>query len=140
MYQIAASRPHGHKIYQHLPLQDPPRVARFGIFGLKIYRLATLVQLRVIFLLLLSLFTSLISVCRASIAMVNIETSRSEITSVRQNKVFFCCAFFFHFLLATFSLRFFLRLRRFLWNFRFLVCYAFCACFIATFKLVKGIF
>jgi hypothetical protein len=30
-----------HKIYQHLPLQDPPKFTQFGIFGLKINHLAT---------------------------------------------------------------------------------------------------
>jgi hypothetical protein len=35
------SRLNGHKIYQHLPLQGPSRFAQFGIFGLKIYHLAT---------------------------------------------------------------------------------------------------
>jgi hypothetical protein len=32
------------KIYQHLPLQDPPKFTQNGIFGLKIYHLATLVR------------------------------------------------------------------------------------------------
>jgi hypothetical protein len=32
----------GHKIYQHLPLQDPPKFTQIGIFGLKICHLATL--------------------------------------------------------------------------------------------------
>jgi hypothetical protein len=35
-------RPNGHKIYQHLPLQDTPKFTHIGIFGLKIYHLATL--------------------------------------------------------------------------------------------------
>jgi hypothetical protein len=34
--------PNVHKIYQHLPLQDPPKFTRSGIFGLKTYHLATL--------------------------------------------------------------------------------------------------
>jgi hypothetical protein len=49
IYQIAVkytnwpqSRPNGQKIYQHLPLQDPPKFTLSGIFGLKIYHLATL--------------------------------------------------------------------------------------------------
>jgi hypothetical protein len=29
-------RPYGHKIYQHLRLQDPPKFTQIGIFGLKI--------------------------------------------------------------------------------------------------------
>jgi hypothetical protein len=35
-------RPNVHKIYQHLPLQDPPKFTQIGIFGLKICHLATL--------------------------------------------------------------------------------------------------
>jgi hypothetical protein len=35
-------RPNGHKIYQHFSLQDLPKFAQIGIFGLKIYHLATL--------------------------------------------------------------------------------------------------
>jgi hypothetical protein len=31
------------KIYQHLPLEEPPKFAQIAIFGLKIYHLATLV-------------------------------------------------------------------------------------------------
>jgi hypothetical protein len=34
--------PNGHKLDQRLPLQDPPKFIQFRIFGLKIYRLATL--------------------------------------------------------------------------------------------------
>jgi hypothetical protein len=34
--------PNGYKIYQHLPLQDPPKFTQIGIFGLKIYHLAIL--------------------------------------------------------------------------------------------------
>jgi hypothetical protein len=29
-------------MYQHIPLQDPPKFTQIGIFGLKIYNLATL--------------------------------------------------------------------------------------------------
>jgi hypothetical protein len=36
------NRPNGNKIYQHLPLQDPPKFTQIWIFGLKIYHLATL--------------------------------------------------------------------------------------------------
>jgi hypothetical protein len=36
--------PNGHKIYQHLPFQDPPKFTQFGIFGLKIYHLAALAE------------------------------------------------------------------------------------------------
>jgi hypothetical protein len=35
--------PNGQKIYQHLSLQDTPRFTKIGIFGLKIYHLATVV-------------------------------------------------------------------------------------------------
>jgi hypothetical protein len=35
--------PNGHKIYQYLPLQDPPKFIQIGIFGLKIYHLVTLI-------------------------------------------------------------------------------------------------
>jgi hypothetical protein len=31
--------------YQHLPLQDPPKFTQIGIFGLKIYHLATLLDM-----------------------------------------------------------------------------------------------
>jgi hypothetical protein len=31
-----------YKLYQHLPLQGPPKSTQIGIFGLKIYHLATL--------------------------------------------------------------------------------------------------
>jgi hypothetical protein len=34
--------PNGHKIYQHFSFQDPPKITQIGIFGLKIYHLATL--------------------------------------------------------------------------------------------------
>jgi hypothetical protein len=36
------NRPTGHKINQHLPLQDPPKFTQIGLFGLKICHLATL--------------------------------------------------------------------------------------------------
>jgi hypothetical protein len=35
-------RPNGHKVYQHLPLQEPQKFTHIGIFGLKICHLATL--------------------------------------------------------------------------------------------------
>jgi hypothetical protein len=38
--------PNGPKIYQHLPLQDPPEFARTGNFGLRINHLATLSNVR----------------------------------------------------------------------------------------------
>jgi hypothetical protein len=38
-------RPNVHKIYQLLPLQGPPKFIQIGIFGLKIYHLATLVEI-----------------------------------------------------------------------------------------------
>jgi hypothetical protein len=34
--------PSVHKIYQHLPLQDPPKFSQISIFGLKTNHLATL--------------------------------------------------------------------------------------------------
>jgi hypothetical protein len=34
--------PNGRKIYQHYPLQDPPKFTQIGIFALKICHLATL--------------------------------------------------------------------------------------------------
>jgi hypothetical protein len=34
--------PNVHKMYQHLPLQGPPKFAQIWIFGLKTNRLATL--------------------------------------------------------------------------------------------------
>jgi hypothetical protein len=36
-------RPNGNKMYQHLPMQDPPKFTQIGIFGLKRCPLATLV-------------------------------------------------------------------------------------------------
>jgi hypothetical protein len=36
--------PNGHKVYQHLPLQDPLKFGHIGILGLKICHLATLEQ------------------------------------------------------------------------------------------------
>jgi hypothetical protein len=36
--------PSVHKIYQHLPLQDPPKFTRLWSFGLKTNHLATLMQ------------------------------------------------------------------------------------------------
>jgi hypothetical protein len=36
--------PSVHKIYQHLPLKDPPKFTQSCIFGLKTNHLATLVQ------------------------------------------------------------------------------------------------
>jgi hypothetical protein len=36
------NRPNGHKICQHLPLLDHPKLTQIGIFGLKICHLATL--------------------------------------------------------------------------------------------------
>jgi hypothetical protein len=35
--------PTGHKKYQHLPLQDPPKCTEIGFFVLEIYHLATLI-------------------------------------------------------------------------------------------------
>jgi hypothetical protein len=50
MYQIIINYtkltqniPNGHIIYQHLPLQEPHKFTKIGIFGLKICHLATLV-------------------------------------------------------------------------------------------------
>jgi hypothetical protein len=39
---MAVKRPNGHKIYQHLPLLDPPKFTQIWIFCLKICHLATL--------------------------------------------------------------------------------------------------
>jgi hypothetical protein len=39
-------RPHGHKIYPHLSLQDTPNLTQIGIFVLKMYHLATLLSWR----------------------------------------------------------------------------------------------
>jgi hypothetical protein len=35
------------KIYQDFPLQDPPKLTKIGIFGLKTNHLATLEQMRI---------------------------------------------------------------------------------------------
>jgi hypothetical protein len=40
--------PNGHKIYQHIQLQDPPKFTQIGIFRLKIYHLATLLETRLL--------------------------------------------------------------------------------------------
>jgi hypothetical protein len=37
-----SNRPNAHKIYQHLPLQHPPKIIQIWIFVLKIYHMATL--------------------------------------------------------------------------------------------------
>jgi hypothetical protein len=45
IYQSAIKQlngPNGQKMYQHLPLQDPQNFTQIGIFGLKLYHLATL--------------------------------------------------------------------------------------------------
>jgi capsular polysaccharide biosynthesis protein len=42
LYNLAVNRQHDHKKYQHLPLQDLLKFTQIGIFGLKIYHLATL--------------------------------------------------------------------------------------------------
>jgi hypothetical protein len=34
--------PNGHKMYQHLPLQDPPKLTQTGSFGFKMFHLAAL--------------------------------------------------------------------------------------------------
>jgi hypothetical protein len=44
IYKIALKYAKSHKIYQHLPLQDPTVFTQIGIFGLKIYPLATLLR------------------------------------------------------------------------------------------------
>jgi hypothetical protein len=36
--------PNGHKIYQHLPLQDPTKFTQLGIFSLKIFHLPELAK------------------------------------------------------------------------------------------------
>jgi hypothetical protein len=43
-YQMAIKISNDHKIYQHFPYQGPPKFTQIGIFGLKIYLLATLAQ------------------------------------------------------------------------------------------------
>jgi hypothetical protein len=41
---MAVKRPNGHRIYEHLALQDPPKFTQIGIVGSKIYHLATLLK------------------------------------------------------------------------------------------------
>jgi hypothetical protein len=41
-FQWPSNRPNGHKIYQDLPYQDPPKFTKIDIFGLKTNHLATL--------------------------------------------------------------------------------------------------
>jgi hypothetical protein len=40
--------PNGHKIYLNFPFQGPPKFTKIGIFGMKIYHLASLVDSGVI--------------------------------------------------------------------------------------------
>jgi hypothetical protein len=42
IYKITTTLPNGHKIYQHFPFQGPPKFTQSGIWGFKIYHLATL--------------------------------------------------------------------------------------------------
>jgi hypothetical protein len=42
IYQMAVKCFNGHKIYQHFAFRDPQKYTQIGIFGLKIYDLATL--------------------------------------------------------------------------------------------------
>jgi hypothetical protein len=42
---MAVNRPNGCKANQLFPLQDLPKFTQIGIFGLKIYHLATLLKL-----------------------------------------------------------------------------------------------
>jgi hypothetical protein len=44
IYQITIKCTKCTKIYQHLPLQAPPKFTQIWIFGLKIYHLATLID------------------------------------------------------------------------------------------------
>jgi hypothetical protein len=49
MYKMSVKyvpRPNGHKIYQHRLLQEPSKFTQIGIFGLKIWHLATLLIAR----------------------------------------------------------------------------------------------
>jgi hypothetical protein len=41
---MAQNIPTDHKTYQHFPFPGPPKFPQIGIFGLKIYHLATLVH------------------------------------------------------------------------------------------------
>jgi hypothetical protein len=47
IYQMAVNIPNSHKIYQYVPCRGPPKFTQIGIFGMKIYHLATLVGGRV---------------------------------------------------------------------------------------------
>jgi hypothetical protein len=42
---MAGKYSNGIKMYQNFPFQDPPKYTKIGIFGTKIYHLATLVPL-----------------------------------------------------------------------------------------------
>jgi hypothetical protein len=44
------NRPNGNKIYQHFPLEDPPKFPKIGIFGLKTNNLATMILLAILFI------------------------------------------------------------------------------------------
>jgi hypothetical protein len=41
---MAVNMPNGHKIYQHFPHPDPPKLIQIGIFGLKTNQLASLAR------------------------------------------------------------------------------------------------
>jgi hypothetical protein len=43
-FQWPLHGPNSPKIYQHFPLQDPPKFTQIGIFGLKTNHLATLCE------------------------------------------------------------------------------------------------
>jgi hypothetical protein len=47
IYQIHNTKyiPNGHEIYQHFPFKGPPKFTQSGIFGLKTYHLATLMEI-----------------------------------------------------------------------------------------------
>jgi hypothetical protein len=47
-YQNRKNRQNGHKKDQYFPLQDSPKFTKIGIFGLKIYNLASLFQFPVV--------------------------------------------------------------------------------------------
>jgi hypothetical protein len=42
--QNGKNRSYGHKLYQHRPWLDSPKFTQIGIFGMKIYHLATLME------------------------------------------------------------------------------------------------
>jgi hypothetical protein len=71
--------PNGNKIYQNLPLQDPPKFTQIGIFCLKIWHLATLLYNRTVPMHVPTFSAS-------SIALLQCSTSLWQLAQVQKGK------------------------------------------------------